>query len=168
MSDTTYTQQYSYHHGYYDHAEREFRGFGRVDSIDTDTANAFENDGITVRDLDQHPVLTKTWNHTGAWMRERTLLEAFADEYYPITGGDLPTAPDLPGRPHRAGTARGLPGAEGAAPAPGGICAGWQHTGRCALHRCHACVLCGAGAAAVAAQVRVIPQLPAAEPLLEL
>ena len=27
---------YSYHHGYYDGVEREFRGFARVDQLDTD------------------------------------------------------------------------------------------------------------------------------------
>ncbi len=33
---TRFTNQYSYHHGYYDYKEREFRGFGRVDQTDTE------------------------------------------------------------------------------------------------------------------------------------
>jgi RHS repeat-associated protein len=98
VSQTRYTQQYSYHHGYYDHEEREFRGFGRVETIDTDLATAFESDGTTLRDLHQSPVLIKTWHHTGAWMREGTLLEAFAAEYYPTTWAELPTMPGLPAR----------------------------------------------------------------------
>ncbi|RYE25479.1 MAG: hypothetical protein EOP51_03990 [Sphingobacteriales bacterium] len=72
VSETQYRQTYSYHHGYYDHAEREFRGFGRVNTIDADMS----------AELDQWPVLTKTWYHTGAWLREANLLEAFAKEYY--------------------------------------------------------------------------------------
>ncbi len=97
VSQTTYTQLYSYHHGYYDHEEREFRGFGRVETIDTDRAKAYDlAHPATERDLDQFPVLTKTWHHTGAWMRERTLLEAFADEYYHTTWAELPIVPDLP------------------------------------------------------------------------
>src|SRR6185503_18106195 len=31
------TTEYRYHHGYWDGAEREFRGFGRVDQLDTET-----------------------------------------------------------------------------------------------------------------------------------
>lgn len=93
VSETQYTQTFRYHHGYYDHEEREFRGFGRVDTVDIDTAVGFDEDGITENDLDQYPVLTKTWYHTGAWMREGTLLEAFAAEYYPTTWAELPTAP---------------------------------------------------------------------------
>ncbi|XZF16349.1 SpvB/TcaC N-terminal domain-containing protein [Chitinophagaceae bacterium MMS25-I14] len=86
VSNTTYTQSYSYHHGYYDHEEREFRGFGRVDSIDIDNAlyvnqhNGTEAIGM----LNQFPVLTKTWFHTGAWMRDSTLLDKYATEFYPL------------------------------------------------------------------------------------
>ncbi len=90
VSETQYTQLYSYHHGYYDHEEREFRGFGRVETIDTDTAVIDE-----ATSLDQYPVLTKTWYHTGAWMRDKTLHEAFEAEYYPTTWAELPKAPWL-------------------------------------------------------------------------
>ncbi len=81
VSETTFTQTYSYHHGYYDHEEREFRGFGRVEVIDTDAAQ-LNTQYPTLNTLDQPHVLTKTWYHTGAWMREHTLLDAFAEEYY--------------------------------------------------------------------------------------
>jgi len=100
VSETTYTQHYTYHHGYYDNAEREFRGFGRVDVVDTDSATAFVTGTAIAADLDQAPVLTKTWYHTGAWMREGTLLDAFEEEYYsvpgsagikPTVGASLPT-----------------------------------------------------------------------------
>ncbi len=93
VSDTSYTQTYTYHHGYYDHEEREFRGFGRVESTDTDVAVV---DSSPVDTLDQDPVLTKTWYHTGAWMREGTLLERFATEYYNNTNWKLDDVASFP------------------------------------------------------------------------
>ena len=95
VSQTSYTQLYSYHHGYYDHPEREFRGFGRVDTMDTDTATAFDPGGGTENDLDQSPIKTKTWYHTGAWMQENTLLDAFAAEYFPLGWAEVPLNPDI-------------------------------------------------------------------------
>ncbi len=84
VSETSYMQRYTYHHGYYDHEEREFRGFGRVDTLDTDTA------ATGLGSLDQSPVLTKTWYHTGAWMREGTLLDAYRKEYFALPGWGEP------------------------------------------------------------------------------
>jgi uncharacterized protein RhaS with RHS repeats len=54
------TTEYSYHHGYWDGVEREFRGFGRVDHRDTEVIQgqpAF---------YDTTPVETRTWFHQGA------------------------------------------------------------------------------------------------------
>ncbi|XZF16151.1 SpvB/TcaC N-terminal domain-containing protein [Chitinophagaceae bacterium MMS25-I14] len=93
VSKSSYKQGYSYHHGYYDHAEREFRGFGRVDTTDTDKAAFYSKDSsgaVIKNDLDQYPVFTKTWYHTGAWMKETSLLERFEREYYPVSGWQLP------------------------------------------------------------------------------
>ncbi|PRY25828.1 SpvB/TcaC N-terminal domain-containing protein [Pseudosporangium ferrugineum] len=50
------TTGYRYHHGYWDGAERELRGFGLVDQLDTETTAA----GDVV------PLLTRTWFHQGA------------------------------------------------------------------------------------------------------
>ena len=92
VSETMYTQTYRYHHGYYDHEEREFRGFGRVDVIDIDTATVHDANDSSLfpipASLDQSPVLTKTWYHTGAWIREGSLLAAFAKEYNHFAGWD--------------------------------------------------------------------------------
>jgi RHS repeat-associated protein len=88
VSETSYTQCYSYHHGYYDYAEREFRGFGRVETIDTDAAAYYALAGTSNTGLHQAPVLTKTWYHNGAWVRERSLLDAFAEEYFQFDGWD--------------------------------------------------------------------------------
>lgn len=92
VSQTTYSQSYSYHHGYYDHAEREFRGFGRVDTIDSERAAIADGEDVPGESpagdspdlgfLNQDPVLTKSWYHTGAWMQFELLTDAYAREYF--------------------------------------------------------------------------------------
>ena len=63
---------YSYHHGYFDGVEREFRGFGRVEQVDVESYGTFAGgnaDSPYVTDdltLYQPPVKTVTWFHTGA------------------------------------------------------------------------------------------------------
>ncbi|PSK92105.1 SpvB/TcaC N-terminal domain-containing protein [Taibaiella chishuiensis] len=90
VSRTRYSQDYRYRHGYYDHEEREFRGFGFVETVDIDSVidQSPEAPGTS---LDQYPVKTKTWYHTGAWIREQTLIEAFQQEYFPFEGWDTVT-----------------------------------------------------------------------------
>jgi RHS repeat-associated protein len=97
VSETSYTQSYKYRHGYYDHEEREFRGFGYVETKDIETAAT-----SATTELDQDPVLTKTWNHTGAWLREDTLLNQYRKEYFQLEDWDgvveaatLPLSSDL-------------------------------------------------------------------------
>src|SRR6185295_6147082 len=86
-------------HGHYDPIEREFCGFGRVESRDAETFDASEGQGLfpelPVNDddeLKQAPVLTKTWFHTGAYLNRSSLEAAFAAERW--TGDDDPSAPD--------------------------------------------------------------------------
>ena len=79
------TSEYNYHHGYYDHAEREYRGFGRVEQIDTETFDEFVKSGASnVVDelLHQAPVLTRTWFHTGAFFGEQSIVERFRSEFF--------------------------------------------------------------------------------------
>jgi RHS repeat-associated protein len=67
------TTEYRYHHGYWDGAEREFRGFGRVDQTDTQLFDAYHEGGLHQvasfeRVSRQHfsdPVETRTWFHLG-------------------------------------------------------------------------------------------------------
>jgi hypothetical protein len=56
------TTEYRYHHGYWDGAEREFRGFGMVETLDTE-----EPLDLALRSSDQFapPLKTKTWFHQG-------------------------------------------------------------------------------------------------------
>ncbi|WP_316753708.1 SpvB/TcaC N-terminal domain-containing protein [Pedobacter gandavensis] len=67
--------EYKYHHGYYDHFSKEFRGFGRVDQIDNEVDRA----GLLG---DQAPVLTKLWFHTGAIVDGVDIVFAFKKEYF--------------------------------------------------------------------------------------
>jgi RHS repeat-associated protein len=70
---SAFTTTYSYHHGHFDGAEREFRGFGRVDSVDVESFGTFaaanpDSPYVSAdRTLYQPPVKTVTWYHTGAF-----------------------------------------------------------------------------------------------------
>ena len=85
VRNTVFETTYSYHHGYYDHAAREFRGFGRVEQRDTETFKVFSrNDAGNVLEEVHHqpPVRTVTWHHTGAHLDGRKLLDGYEAEYY--------------------------------------------------------------------------------------
>lgn len=75
VSKARFVSSYAYHHGYYDAGEREFRGFARVDQTDTET---FPSD----QTLNQAPVLTRTWFHTGAFLSAATILGQYQQEYF--------------------------------------------------------------------------------------
>lgn len=66
--------EYRYHHGYWDGAEREFRGFGMVEQLDTETFEVYHGAGLhgnaddfkdVPRKYFSKPTLTKTWFHQG-------------------------------------------------------------------------------------------------------
>ena len=75
--DTTYDRirkmrfasEYTYHHGYYDHPEKEFRGFGRVDETDSETIADFIIEStrrckhIKEQDLNQPPAAQETCSY---------------------------------------------------------------------------------------------------------
>ncbi len=86
ISNLRFTSQYTYHHGHYDHVEREFRGFGRVEQLDTETFGELSQSNAAngrVETLHQPPILTKTWFHTGLFVDnlERVLTQ-FEEEYW--------------------------------------------------------------------------------------
>jgi RHS repeat-associated protein len=81
------SSSYSYHHGYWDPEEREFRGFGRVDRLDTEDYDRWMLDSADTaleqsRELFQAPTLTRTWYHVGAWDRHDRILTQFEAEYW--------------------------------------------------------------------------------------
>jgi RHS repeat-associated protein len=86
IRETVFVTSFTYHHGYYDGIEREFRGFGRVDKLDTETYNHFKINSasnVVEEPLHQPPVLVKTWFHTGAFLEDlNQILHQFSMEYY--------------------------------------------------------------------------------------
>jgi len=86
--ETHFTSRYSYHHGYFDGHEREFRGFGRVEQVDTEhygkfTAGNTASPYITNNhELYQPPIKTITWFHTGAFLSRERILSQFQEEYF--------------------------------------------------------------------------------------
>lgn len=87
ITNVRFSGKYIYHHGYYDHPEREFRGFGMVEQIDSEFYEAWKKtNGVTKleqsEELFQKPVLTKTWFHTGAFLDRERILNQFKEEYW--------------------------------------------------------------------------------------
>jgi hypothetical protein len=86
---TEFSSTYSYHHGYFDGVEREFRGFGRYEQIDTQAypkvAAANAGSPYVTQDLTlwQPPVKSVTWMHTGVAADRARILGLFEDEYFP-------------------------------------------------------------------------------------
>ena len=100
ITRTSLTSQYSYHHGFYDGVEREFRGFARVDVLDADAVPAQSGSGDFTETPPETgdsfvlpPVLTRRWFHTGAFFERDDLTKQLRSEYYALD----PEAPELDG-----------------------------------------------------------------------
>ena len=83
-----FVNRYEYHHGCYDGIEREFRGFSMVEQHDTEAYDVYADAvrasaGTQTLDpeLNQPPVTTRTWYHTGTLDDERSLLHPYEQEY---------------------------------------------------------------------------------------
>ncbi len=89
--------QYNYHNGYWDGAEREFRGFAQVDTQDTETFERFTSTSLIEQEgnnlnIPEHltfeqytpPVLTKSWFYPGPVGSDFTRWEEldFSDQYW--------------------------------------------------------------------------------------
>ena len=89
---TEFASTYSYHHGYFDGIEREFRGFGRIEQRDVETYGKFMQGNVASpyitnqHDLYQPPIKTITWYHTGAAFERDRILSALKHEYVTIPG----------------------------------------------------------------------------------
>jgi RHS repeat-associated protein len=87
--NTKFSSTYSYHHGYFDGIEREFRGFGRVEQTDVEKYGHFAAGNVASpwitddQTLYQPPIKTITWYHTGAAIDRQRILTQFATEYFP-------------------------------------------------------------------------------------
>lgn len=87
-----FISRYAYHHGHFDGAEREFRGFARVDQWDTaefavlSASDEFPK-ALNVDAASQvPPVCTKTWYHTGTFFGEARISKFLEHEYYAEAG----------------------------------------------------------------------------------
>ncbi len=84
ISRNRFVTRYAYHHGFFDGEEREFRGFGRVDQWDSEEFAALTDTGdlAEITNIDStshvHPVLTKTWFHTGTYVGRNHVSNFFA------------------------------------------------------------------------------------------
>jgi hypothetical protein len=84
VSRNRFVTRYAYHHGYFDGVEREFRGFGLVEQLDTEAfAVLNESESFPSGDnVDESshipPVYTKTWFHAGVHIGRRHVSNFFA------------------------------------------------------------------------------------------
>ena len=90
--NTKFSSSYSYHHGYFDGIEREFRGFARVEQIDSESYLDFAQGNIDSPNITQDqllyqpPIKSITWYHTGAAFERDRILSAFTQEYFMVAG----------------------------------------------------------------------------------
>jgi len=93
-----FTTRHAYHHGYFDGFEREFRGFGMVEHLDTEDLAVLEANPGGFANLDRAtdlpPVLTRTWLHTGVFPGDDRVTRLYAREYWRQPGGGAPDLPD--------------------------------------------------------------------------
>ena len=87
ITDVKFTSIYKYHHGFYAPEEREFRGFGMVEQIDSEHYEEWLRNNATNQlekeeALYQDPVLTKSWYHTGAFLDRERILTQYKEEYW--------------------------------------------------------------------------------------
>jgi RHS repeat-associated protein len=97
--NTKFSTSYSYHHGYFDGVEREFRGFARVEQLDVESYGEFVQGNIASpyitdnHELFQPPIKSVTWYHTGAAFERDRILSTLRQEYFVVPGfaeHDLP------------------------------------------------------------------------------
>lgn len=88
ISRNRFVRSYSYHHGFFDGVEREFRGFGRVDQLDTEDfatlskSSAFPLGDNVRAEYNVPPVLTRTWFHTGVFLGGGRVSRHMEHEYW--------------------------------------------------------------------------------------
>jgi RHS repeat-associated protein len=88
VSRNRFVTRKSYHRGFYDGVEREFRGFARVDELDTEEFGSLTDSGAFPAATNENaswnvpPVLTKTWYHTGVFIGGGEVSRHLASEYY--------------------------------------------------------------------------------------
>ncbi len=101
VSRNHFTTRYAYHHGYFDAEEREFRGFGMVEQWDTEQFGIFSHEALSfvsdnhTRGSHVPPIHTKTWFHTGIYLRRNAISDYFAGLLDLIDKGEYFREPGL-------------------------------------------------------------------------
>ena len=92
VSRNRFVTRSTYHHGYFDGIEREFRGFGMVEQYDTVELGVLTQTGAfpNAVNIDAAsyvpPVLTKTWYHTGVYPLGPRVTRIYDAEYFSEPG----------------------------------------------------------------------------------
>ena len=90
ISRNRFVTRYSYHHGYFDGAEREFRGFGKVDQWATEefatlsASTSFPQRSNEDQASNVPPTWTRTWFHTGAFFGQSVISKHLEPKYYSL------------------------------------------------------------------------------------
>ncbi len=90
LSECIYSTHYKYHDGYFDHTEKAFKGFGFVESWDTEKYDDLKEFARQVFQSDKDgdkknyvpPVYTRTWHHTGAYFNKNCISAQYKNEYF--------------------------------------------------------------------------------------
>lgn len=97
ISDTQLITTFNYHHGYYDTAEREFRGFGMIEHTDValpigSGRTAALQESVRAADGGEigAPTLTREWYELGVWELEEDLQAARALEFFALDSQAFP------------------------------------------------------------------------------
>lgn len=86
VTNSLFVTTYRYRHGYYDHADREFRGFAFVEEVDTEHYSALAGSqagNAPAPELHEPPTRTRHWYHTGAFPGW-SLYDRLAPEFAPL------------------------------------------------------------------------------------
>ena len=100
VSRNRFVTRHSYHHGYFDGEEREFRGFGMVEHFDTELLGALTDSDVIAADniapeSNVPAVHTKTWFHTGMYAGRDHVSDYFAGLLDPGDHGEYFREPGL-------------------------------------------------------------------------
>ena len=93
------TMRYRYHHGFFDPFEREYRGFGMVETWDCEdyevSKKLHSDEGVTNYDpsFKTPPVLTKRWYDTGAYLGGVPIAPEYEDQFYHESQDSNPSLP---------------------------------------------------------------------------
>ncbi len=102
LSHRYHVTKFSYHDGYYDGIEREFRGFGKVVTVQQEyyldeTDNEFPDEAKVQLAMASLPRKSIAWYHTGTYTEATQLAQLYRSEYFDISWlvGECPSLQQL-------------------------------------------------------------------------